>query len=95
MTLANMPAGMVAIKHGLRGPNLCHVTACASGAHALGEALRMLQRGDADAMLAGGTEAAITPLVVAGFANMQALSRAQRRAGAREPALRPGAATAS
>jgi 3-oxoacyl-[acyl-carrier-protein] synthase II len=75
MTLANMPAGMVAIRNGLRGPNLCHVTACASGAHALGESLRILARGDADVMVAGGTEAAITPLVVAGFANMQALSR--------------------
>jgi 3-oxoacyl-[acyl-carrier-protein] synthase II len=75
MTLANMPAGMVAIRHGLRGPNLCHVTACASAAHALGESLRILGRGDADVMVAGGTEAAITPLVVAGFANMQALSR--------------------
>jgi 3-oxoacyl-[acyl-carrier-protein] synthase II len=75
MTLANMPAGMVAIRNGLRGPNLCHVTACASGALALGESLRILQRGDADVMVAGGTEAAITPLVVAGFANMQALSK--------------------
>ncbi len=75
MTLANMPAGLVAIRHGLGGPNLCHVTACASGAHAIGEALRWLQRGDADLMLAGATEAAITPLVVAGFASMQALSR--------------------
>jgi 3-oxoacyl-[acyl-carrier-protein] synthase II len=75
MTLANMPAGMVAIQHGLRGPNLCHVTACASGAHALGESLRILQRGDADVMVAGGTEAAVTPLVVAGFANMHALSK--------------------
>jgi 3-oxoacyl-[acyl-carrier-protein] synthase II len=75
MSLANMPAGMVAIRHGLRGPNLCHVTACASGAHALGESLRILQRGDADVMVAGGTEAAITPVVVAGFANMQALSK--------------------
>jgi 3-oxoacyl-[acyl-carrier-protein] synthase II len=75
MTLANMPAGMVSIRHGLRGPNLCHVTACASAAHALGESLRILERGDADVMLAGGTEAAINPLVVAGFANMQALSR--------------------
>jgi 3-oxoacyl-[acyl-carrier-protein] synthase II len=75
MTLANMPAGMVAIRHGLRGPNLCHVTACASAAHSLGESLRILQRGDADVMVAGGTEAAITPLVIAGFASMQALSR--------------------
>jgi len=75
MTLANMPAGMVAIRHGLAGPNLCHVTACASSAHALGESLRLLERGEADWMLAGGTEAAITPLVVAGFTSMQALSR--------------------
>jgi 3-oxoacyl-[acyl-carrier-protein] synthase II len=75
MTLANMPAGMVAIRHGLRGPNLCFVTACASGAHALGESLRALQRGDADVMVAGGSEAALSPVVVAGFANMQALSR--------------------
>jgi 3-oxoacyl-[acyl-carrier-protein] synthase II len=75
MTLANMPAGMVSIRHGLRGPNLCHVTACASSAHALGEAFRILARGDADVMVAGGTEAALQPLVVAGFANMQALSR--------------------
>ena len=86
MTLANMPAGMVAIRHGLRGPNLCHVTACASAAHALGESLRILQRGDADVMVAGGTEAALNPLVVAGFANMQALSR---RNGEPERASRP------
>jgi 3-oxoacyl-[acyl-carrier-protein] synthase II len=75
MTLANMPAGLVAIRHGFGGPNLCHVTACASSAHALGESLRILQRGDADVMVAGGTEAAITPLVLAGFASMQALSK--------------------
>jgi 3-oxoacyl-[acyl-carrier-protein] synthase II len=75
MTLANMPAGMVAIHHRLRGPNLCHVTACASGAHAIGEALRILERGDADVMLAGGTEAAVNGLVIAGFSSMQALSR--------------------
>jgi 3-oxoacyl-[acyl-carrier-protein] synthase II len=75
MTLANMPAGLVAIHHGLGGPNLCHVTACASSAHSLGESLRILQRGDADVMVAGGTEAAIHPLVLAGFASMQALSR--------------------
>jgi 3-oxoacyl-[acyl-carrier-protein] synthase II len=86
MTLANMPAGMVAIRHGLRGPNLCHVTACASAAHALGESARLLARGDADLMLAGGTEAALTPLVMAGFASMQALSR---RNDAPERASRP------
>jgi len=75
MTLANMAAGVVAIHHGLRGPNLCHVTACASGAHAIGESLRLLRAGEADVMLAGATEAAVVDLVIAGFANMQALSR--------------------
>jgi 3-oxoacyl-[acyl-carrier-protein] synthase II len=75
MTLANMPAGVVAIHHGLRGPNLCHVTACASGAHAIGESLRLLRAGEADAMVVGATEAAVVDLVIAGFTNMQALSR--------------------
>jgi 3-oxoacyl-[acyl-carrier-protein] synthase II len=75
MTLANMPAGLVAIQHGLRGPNLCHVTACASGAHAIGESLRLLRAGEADAMLVGATEAAVVDLVIAGFTNMGALSK--------------------
>ncbi len=74
MTLANMAGGIVSIHHGLRGPGLCHVTACATGAHALGEAARLLERGDADVMVAGGSEASIEPLVMAGFARMQALS---------------------
>jgi 3-oxoacyl-[acyl-carrier-protein] synthase II len=75
MALANMPGAYVAIKHGLRGPNFAHVSACASGAHALGEAARTIERGDADLMLAGGAEATTVPFVVAAFANMQALSR--------------------
>ena len=75
MTLANMPAGMIAIHHGLRGPNLCHVTACASGAHAIGESLRLLRAGDADVMVVGATEAAVVDLVIAGFTNMGALSK--------------------
>lgn len=75
MTLANMPSGVVAIRHGLRGPNLCHVTACASAAHSIGEAARAIRSGDVDAMLAGGTEAAILDLVLAGFGSMQALSK--------------------
>jgi 3-oxoacyl-[acyl-carrier-protein] synthase II len=75
MTLTNMPSGFVAIQHGLRGPNLCPSLACATGAHAIGEALRVIERGDADVMLAGGTEACLEPLVVAGFDRMQALSR--------------------
>jgi 3-oxoacyl-[acyl-carrier-protein] synthase II len=75
MTLANMPGGYVAIRHGFRGPNFAHVSACASGTHAVGEAGRAIARGDADVMVAGGTEAANIPFVMAAFANMQALSR--------------------
>ncbi len=86
MTLANMPSGVVAIRHGLRGPNLCHVTACASAAHGIGEAARAIRVGDADVMLAGGTEAAMNDLVMAGFASMQALSK---RNDAPERASRP------
>ncbi len=74
MSICNMASGYVAIRHGLRGPNLCQTAACASGAHSIGEAARVIERGDADVMLAGGAEAPITELAVAGFANMKALS---------------------
>ena len=74
MSICNMASGYVAIHHGLRGPNLCPVAACASGAHAIGEALHTLQRGDADVIVAGGAEAPVSPLGVAGFAAMRALS---------------------
>ncbi len=74
MGIANMPSGIVSIQHGLRGPNLCHVSACASGAQAIGEAARVIERGDADVMLAGGTEAPIVALGIASFASMRALS---------------------
>jgi 3-oxoacyl-[acyl-carrier-protein] synthase II len=74
MSIANMAAGYVAIAFGLRGPNLCHVSACASGTHAVGEAARTIERGEADVMLAGGSESAITPLGMAAFASMRALS---------------------
>jgi 3-oxoacyl-[acyl-carrier-protein] synthase II len=74
MTIANMAAGYVAIRFGLRGPNLCTTTACSSGAHAIGEAVRLVERGDADAMLAGGSEAVVVELVMAGFAALRALS---------------------
>ena len=74
MSICNMASGYVAIRHGLRGPNLCQTAACASGAHSIGEAARAIERGDADIMLAGGAEAPITELAVAGFANMKALS---------------------
>jgi 3-oxoacyl-[acyl-carrier-protein] synthase II len=74
MTIGNMASGYVAIRHGLRGPNLCHTAACASGAQGIGEAARRIERGDADLMLAGGSEAANTSLGVAAFAAMRALS---------------------
>jgi len=74
MIISNMAGGYVAIRHRLRGPNLCHVSACATGAHSIGEAARIIERGDADMMLAGGSEAANTKLGVAGFAAMRALS---------------------
>ena len=74
MSICNMASGYVAIRHGLWGPNLCHVGACASGAQGIGEAARVIQHGDADVVLAGGTEAAITEVGVAAFAAMRALS---------------------
>lgn len=74
MFIPNMAAGQVAIQTGARGPNTCPVTACASAAHAIGDAFRVLQRGEADIMLAGGTEAAITPLSVAGFISARTMS---------------------
>jgi 3-oxoacyl-[acyl-carrier-protein] synthase II len=74
MTIINLASGQIAIRIGARGPNSCAVTACATGNHCIGDALRIIQRGDADAMIAGGSEAAITPLSVAGFAASRALS---------------------
>lgn len=72
--ISNMAAGQVAMRLGLRGINYCTTSACASGAHAIGEAMRLVQRGAAEIMVAGGAEAAITPLGVAGFNAMLALS---------------------
>jgi len=72
--IANMAAGLTAIHVGAKGPNSCPVTACAAGSNAVGDAFRIIQRGDAEAMICGGTEAAITPLAVAGFASAKALS---------------------
>ncbi|MCB0326173.1 MAG: beta-ketoacyl-ACP synthase II [Bdellovibrionales bacterium] len=72
--IANLASGQVSIEVGAKGPNLCVVTACTTGTHALGEAYHIIRRGDATAMLAGGTESTITPLCVAGFAAMRALS---------------------
>lgn len=75
MMIANMAAGLTAIHTGAKGPNSCTVTACAAGSNAIGDAFRMVQRGYAQAMICGGTEAAVTPLCVAGFAAAKALSR--------------------
>lgn len=74
MMIANMAAGLTAIHIGAKGPNFCPVTACAAGSNAVGEAFRLIQRGYAQAMVCGGTEAAITPLCVAGFAAARTLS---------------------
>jgi len=74
MTISNMSSGYIAIRHGIQGPNLCHVSACATGAHSIGEAARAIERGDADAFLAGGTEAPVTAIGIAGFNAMRALS---------------------
>jgi 3-oxoacyl-[acyl-carrier-protein] synthase II len=73
-TIINLAAGHVSIKYGAKGPNEATATACTSSAHSIGDAFRIIQRGDADAMIAGGAEAAITPLSVGGFAAMKALS---------------------
>jgi len=73
-SLVNEASGVVSIEHGFKGPNHAVATACSTGAHALGDAARMIQLDDADVMLAGGTEAAISRLTIAGFAIMQALS---------------------
>ena len=72
--IVNEAAGNISIKYGLKGPNLATATACTTGAHAVGEAYRMIQYGEADAAIAGGTESVITPLAVGGFAVMRALS---------------------
>ena len=72
--IVNMASGLIAIEHGMKGPNFCVVSACASGAHSIGEAVRKIQHGDADVMLAGGTEAVICPLGIAGFSAMRAMS---------------------
>ncbi len=86
MTLVNMASGCLAMELGARGPCLDVSTACATGTHAIGEAMKIIQRGDADVMIAGGTEAALSPLVLAGFCQAKALSH---RNDAPETASRP------
>lgn len=72
--IVNLAAGNVSIRHGARGPNSATATACSAGAHAIGDSFRLIERGDANAMICGGAESAITPMSVAGFASMRALS---------------------
>ena len=84
--IGNMASGIVAIEHGALGPNFCVVSACATATHAMGEALRAIQYGDADVMLAGGSEAPITALGFAGFCAMKAMSTSN---DAPEKASRP------
>lgn len=72
--IVNLASGNVSIRHGLKGPNSATATACAAGTHAIGDSFRIIQYGDADAMICGGAESAITPMSVAGFSSMKAMS---------------------
>ena len=74
MVIANLASGQVSIHSGAKGPNTCVVTACATGTHSIGDAARLIQYGDADVMIAGGTESVITPLCIGGFHAAKALS---------------------
>src|SRR5881396_154057 len=72
--IVNLASGQVSIRHNAKGPNSATATACSAGAHAIGDSFKIIQRGDADAMICGGAESAITPMSIAGFAAMRALS---------------------
>lgn len=75
MVIINLASGQVAIRFGAKGPNACTVTACATGNHCIGDGFRLIQRGEADAMIVGGTESTICPTAIAGFSAAKALSR--------------------
>ena len=75
MMIPDMASGLVSIEYGIRGPNFCTVSACASGAHAVGASFELIKQGKADVMITGGTEAALTRFSIAGFSNMRAISR--------------------
>jgi 3-oxoacyl-[acyl-carrier-protein] synthase II len=72
--ITNLGSGQISMRYGMKGPNSCVSTACATGNHAIGDSFKIIQRGDADVMLAGGTEAVITPLTIGGFCAIKALS---------------------
>src|SRR5881296_3972469 len=74
MLIINMASGLISMRFGAKGPNSSVVTACATGNHAIGDATKIIQRGDADVMIAGGAEAIIIPLCIAGFCQMKAMS---------------------
>jgi 3-oxoacyl-[acyl-carrier-protein] synthase II len=86
MIIVNLAPGQISIRFGAKGPNLSQVSACSTGAHAIGDAMRVIQRGEADAMICGGTEATVTPLGVGGFNSLRALST---RNAAPQQASRP------
>lgn len=86
MVIINLAAGNISIRFGAKGPNVSPVTACATGSHSIGEAARWIERGDCDMVIAGGVESTVTPLAIAGFASMKALST---RNDAPEKASRP------
>jgi len=72
--ITNLGSGQISMRFGMKGPNSCVCTACATGNHAIGDSFRLIQHGEADVMIAGGSEAVITPLTIAGFSSMRALS---------------------
>ncbi len=73
--ISDIAAGQVSIKYGFKGPNYCVVSACATASHAIGDSLRIIKYGDADAIITGGSDASITPMAVSGFTNMKALTK--------------------
>ena len=79
--IVNLASGVISIRYGARGPNSATATACSASAHAVGDSFRIIERGDADAMICGGTEAAITPMGIGGFAAMKALSTRNEQPG--------------
>ena len=85
-TIINLASGYVSIRSGAKGPNSATATACTTSAHSIGDSFRLIQHGDADAMICGGTEACITPMGIGGFAAMRALSQRNDDPAAR---LRP------